>query len=111
MTKAQEIKLQIEMLDKKIEELENKREELLFELDKELEKIKDEWDINEVSLIKSRDSFMTMTNEQLIQIQRELFFQLGFKIDLYHFERIHEIVIVKHGDELKPENVVKVYSY
>lgn len=54
---------------------------------------------------------MILTNEQLIQIQQELFFQLGFKIDLYHFERIHEIVIVKHGDELKPENVVKVYSY
>lgn len=38
MTKVQEIKLQIELLDKKIEELENQREELLFELDKELEK-------------------------------------------------------------------------
>lgn len=40
MTKVQEIKLQIEALDKKIEELENQREELLFELDKELEKNK-----------------------------------------------------------------------
>jgi hypothetical protein len=37
MTRAQELKLQIEALDKKIEELENQREELLFELDKELE--------------------------------------------------------------------------
>lgn len=52
-----------------------------------------------------------MDNTQLLNIMQQLFFELGYKIDLYHFERISEIVIVRHGDTLSPENVVKSYNY
>lgn len=52
-----------------------------------------------------------MKDQQLLEIQQQLFFQLGHKIDLYHFEKIREMVIVKHGEILTPENVIKVFNY
>lgn len=53
-----------------------------------------------------------MTDEQLYEIMQQLFFELNVgKIDLYHFERIREIVVVKHGDILNQDNVIKVFRY
>jgi hypothetical protein len=52
-----------------------------------------------------------MTDEQLKEIQQQMFFELGHKVDVYHFERIREIVIVKHGDPLIMENAIKVFHY
>lgn len=52
-----------------------------------------------------------MDNKQLENIMAQLFFELGHKIDLYHFENIREIVIVKHGELLKIENVIKTFKY
>lgn len=52
-----------------------------------------------------------MNNKQLEEIQQQLFFQLGHKVDLYHFEKVREIVVVKHGNLLTQENVIKVFKY
>jgi hypothetical protein len=53
-----------------------------------------------------------MSDQQLQQIHQQLFFQLNVgKIDLYHFEKIREIVVVKEGMECKPENAIKVFKY
>lgn len=52
-----------------------------------------------------------MNDEQLLNIMQQLFFQLGHKVDLYHFERIQEIAIVKHGDLLTTENLIKLFRY
>jgi len=53
-----------------------------------------------------------MTDEKLKEIQQQLFFELNVgKIDIYHFERIKEIVVVRHGDTLEQENILKVFKY
>lgn len=52
-----------------------------------------------------------MGDEQLLEIQQALFFELGHKIDIYHFEKFREIAVVKHGDFLTKENLIKVYNY
>jgi hypothetical protein len=53
-----------------------------------------------------------MTDQQLLDIQQQMFFQLGIgKIDLYHFPTVREVVIVKHGNLLIEQNVLKVFKY
>jgi hypothetical protein len=53
-----------------------------------------------------------MTDKQLEEIQQQLFFELGQKIDLYHFEKIREIVAVRHeGLITNKEDVLKVFKY
>ena len=52
-----------------------------------------------------------MNEENLKELQQSLFFELGHKVDLYHFERSREVVILKHGDEFKEENIIKILSY
>lgn len=53
-----------------------------------------------------------MNDQQLELIQQQLFFELGVgKIDLYHFERIREIVVVRSGEILSNETALKTFSY
>lgn len=52
-----------------------------------------------------------MNEQQLENIQKELFFKLGYKIDLYHFPELREIAIVQANDPLIPDNVIKSYKY
>jgi hypothetical protein len=53
-----------------------------------------------------------MTDEQLKQIQQELFFKLGVgKIDLHHFESVREIVVVKENEPLLPQNILHIFQY
>lgn len=52
-----------------------------------------------------------MNDQQLLEIQQQMFFQLGHKVDLYHFENIREIVIVKENMPLIPENTIKIFKY
>lgn len=52
-----------------------------------------------------------MNDEKLLEIQQSLFFELGHKIDLYHFTNLREIAIVEHGKPFTVENVIKSYKY
>lgn len=52
-----------------------------------------------------------MTEQQLMEIHQQIFFQFG-KHDLYHFENIREIVIVKYnGNVLNKDDVLKIFKY
>lgn len=53
-----------------------------------------------------------MSMEQLMNIQQQLFFEFGHKVDVYHFERIQEIVVMKHGEILTPNSKpLQVFNY
>lgn len=52
-----------------------------------------------------------MEMPKLLELQQQLFFQLNHKVDIYDFPRVGEIVVVKHGALLIPDNIIKVYKY
>lgn len=52
-----------------------------------------------------------MEMAQLLEIQQQLFFEFGHKIDLYDFPRVREIVVLKHGDFFNKNNIIKVFKY
>jgi hypothetical protein len=52
-----------------------------------------------------------MNDEQLKQLQAELFFEFGFKVDVYQSEFHRGILVVPHGQPLIFQNVIKVFNY
>jgi hypothetical protein len=48
---------------------------------------------------------------ELENLQQQFFFQLGYKVDLYHSEEHRGIIIVPHGRPLHPANIVKAFNY
>ncbi|HLO11503.1 MAG TPA: hypothetical protein VK190_04540 [Pseudoneobacillus sp.] len=52
-----------------------------------------------------------MNMEQLQEIQKQLFFELGFKVDIYHSQAYRGIIAVPAGQPLTPFNVVKIFNY
>jgi hypothetical protein len=52
-----------------------------------------------------------MSDEKLKEIQQQLFFEYGFKVDIYHFESNREIAVVKHGNSFASYNILKSYKY
>lgn len=48
-----------------------------------------------------------MDMERLKQVQQQLFFELGYKVDLYHNEPTKQILVVRNDSGA----VVKMYSY
>lgn len=52
-----------------------------------------------------------MDNQQLLNLQAQLFNYFGFKIDLHHSEEHRGILVVKHDQPLKRMNVIHAISY
>ena len=53
-----------------------------------------------------------MTDNQLKELQQQLFFEFGRKVDIYHFEKIREVVVVEYMQVLSPTTQpLKVYKY
>jgi uncharacterized protein YqhQ len=47
----------------------------------------------------------------LLDIQKQLYYQLGFKVDVYHSEEHRGILAVKHNQPLTPFNVIFSMNY
>jgi hypothetical protein len=51
------------------------------------------------------------TPQELESLAGQFFFELGFKVTIYHSELHRGIIVTKDGAPLHPMNVVKAFNY
>ncbi len=52
-----------------------------------------------------------VTDNTLLVLQRDIAMQVGHKVDVFHSEKHRGILIVPHGHELNPFNVIANIGY